>query len=139
MSSETRRRTDENGGAPTPTAHKNPVGLPNAGAEGKLSGISLPADHQGEQGQNRSCSIERGVSHCYECKEICRKGLLAKRKPFGFTEFARRYGVEVLLDCLEINEQTGVVYHRQGLVGDYDDFENLEDLIDFIKTGRMFV
>jgi len=54
MSSETRRRTDENGGVPAPTAHKIPVGLPNAGAEGKLSGIFLPAEHQGEQGQNRS-------------------------------------------------------------------------------------
>lgn len=85
---------------------------------------------------NRICSTKRGLSHCYECGEVCRKGLLVKIKPYGFTEFARRYGAEMLLDCLEANEQAGVVYHRQGLVGDYDEFENLEDLIDFIKTGR---
>ena len=35
---------------------------------------------------------------------------------------------------LEANEKAGVVYHRKGLNGDYDAFEDVEMLIEFIKT-----
>ena len=40
-----------------------------------------------------------------------------------------------LLNCLERNEQNGVVYHREGIVGDYDDFDDAEKLIGFILSG----
>lgn len=87
--------------------------------------------------ENRRCSIEKGVSHCFECEnKECRKGLLGKIKPYGFTEFARKYGEEHLLDCLERNEKNGVVYHRSGINGDYDDFESAEKLMYFIETGK---
>ena len=46
------------------------------------------------------------------------------------------YGEKQLLDCLERNERSGIVYHREGVDGDYDDFENVEDLFLFIKTGK---
>lgn len=86
--------------------------------------------------ENRRCSAERGYGHCYECGADCRKGLLAKIKPLGFTEFARRFGEAELLDCLERNERNGVVYHRTGITGDYDDFDSTGDLIRFIRTGK---
>lgn len=86
--------------------------------------------------ENRACSAEKGLQGCYECGEDCRKGLLAKNKPAAFRQFVRRYGTEELLDCLERNEQAGVVYHRQGITGDYDGFSGEEGLIAFIKTGR---
>ncbi len=86
--------------------------------------------------ENRICSIERNISHCYLCKTDCKKGLLSKIKPYGFTLFAKRYGMDRLLDCLEENEKRGVIYHRQGLNGDYDDFDDVEKLIEFIKSGR---
>lgn len=41
----------------------------------------------------------------------------------------------MFLDCLEHNEKMGIVYHREGIAGDYDDFEDVEELISFIKTG----
>jgi len=85
---------------------------------------------------NRPCSMEKGIGHCYECKEECTKGMLSKIKPYGFTLFIKRYGEEELLNCLERNEKNGVVYHREGIIGDYDDFEDVEELIDFIKTGK---
>lgn len=86
--------------------------------------------------ENRRCSLERGVTHCFACGEPCGKGMFFRIKPKAFTEFARRYGVETLLDCLEANEQAGVVYHRQGLLGDYDGFDTVEAVIEFIRTGR---
>ena len=85
--------------------------------------------------ENRACSIAKQLSHCYACGEPCRTGMLSKIKPLGFTAFARRYGEAFLLDCLEKNELRGVVYHRDRLYGDYDQFDNAESLIDFIKTG----
>ncbi len=86
--------------------------------------------------ENRKCSIDKEISHCFACDENCRKGLLGKIKPYGFTLFAREYGEEALLDCLERNEMNGVVYHREGITGDYDEFDNVEDLLEFIRTGK---
>ena len=42
----------------------------------------------------------------------------------------------ILLDCLEENEKAGIAYHREGIIGDYDEFDDLEELIDYIKTGK---
>jgi hypothetical protein len=85
--------------------------------------------------ENRSCSISKGLSGCYECEEACSKGLLKKIKPKGFTQFIKQYGVSELLDCLEENEKRGIVYHRVGINGDYDDFDDVSKLIEFIKSG----
>lgn len=85
--------------------------------------------------ENRKCSLARGYSHCHACPEDCRRGLLGKVKPYGFTLFIKRYGTEALLDCLERNEAQGVVYHREGYNGDYDDFDDVEALVRFIRTG----
>ncbi|MBE5780301.1 MAG: DUF3795 domain-containing protein [Clostridiales bacterium] len=85
---------------------------------------------------NRACSMEKGISHCYLCEEDCRKGLLKKIKPYGFTLYAKRYGIDGLLCRLEENEKNGVVYHREGILGDYDEFCDVEELIRFIHTGK---
>ena len=34
------------------------------------------------------------------------------------------------------NEQNGVVYHREGVNGDYDYFTDTDSLIDFILNGK---
>ena len=86
----------------------------------------------------RRCCIDKNLNGCFECKPAeCRKGLYAEKiKPRALAEFARRYGVAELLDCLERNEQAGIIYHREGIMGDYDDFNDLEELIEFIRTGK---
>ena len=86
--------------------------------------------------ENRKCTLDNGLGHCYECERDCRKGLLAKIKPRAFTLFVKRFGEKELLDCLERNEKNGAVYHREGITGDYDDFDDVEALIRFIQTGR---
>ncbi len=86
--------------------------------------------------ENRRCSISKNISHCFNCDEDCKKGLLNKIKPYGFTLFIKRYGEDFLLDCLEKNEKNGIVYHREGIHGDYDNFQDVEKLIEFIKTGQ---
>ena len=42
--------------------------------------------------ENKKCSITKGISYCYQCDEDCRKGLLNKIKPYGFTLFVKKYG-----------------------------------------------
>ena len=79
---------------------------------------------------------KKGVAHCYDCEEDCQKGLLSKVKPYGFSLFIKRYGEDKLIDCLAENEKRGIVYHREGINGDYDDFDDVEKLIEFIKTGE---
>ncbi len=87
--------------------------------------------------ENRKCVIEKKIRGCYECEpQHCRKGLYAEKiKARAFAEFAKRFGTEELLDCLERNEKVGIIYHRGGIIGDYDDFDDIETLISFIKTG----
>lgn len=85
--------------------------------------------------ENRKCSLSKNLEHCYNCNEECKKGVLSKIKPYAFNEFARRYGKETLLDCLENNEKKGIVYHREGIIGDYDQFDDVEELIRYISTG----
>lgn len=48
----------------------------------------------------------------------------------------KRYGESALPDCPERDEKAGIVCHRDGINGDYDDFEDVEELIRFIRTGR---
>lgn len=86
----------------------------------------------------RKCVIEKGIAHCYECEdaENCTKGILSKQKPKAFTVFAKRFGEEHLLDCLERNEKNGIVYHRGGIEGDYDGFANIDELLNFIERGK---
>lgn len=91
-----------------------------------------PGNHNCE---NKICSEQKGITGCYSCLKDCHKGLLQKIKPYAFRLFIQRYGMEELLDCLERNEKNGVVYHREGVDGDYDYFEDVEELILFIKTG----
>ena len=88
--------------------------------------------------ENRKCVLEKNLNGCYECTDsACRKGLFQdKLKPLAFCEYIRRYGKDALLDRLAINEQNGIVYHRQGIMGDYDDFDDAEALIAFIHTGK---
>lgn len=66
--------------------------------------------------------------------EQSEKFMLAKIKPAAFTLFAKWYGPEALMD-FETNELLGIVYHRDCISGDYDDFNNVDDLIIFIKTS----
>ena len=87
--------------------------------------------------ENRNCCLEKGIEACYTCDNSkCTKGLFKdKIKARAFTEFIRRYSKEELLDSLERNEKQGIVYHKEGIMGDYDYFDDIEKLIEFIKTG----
>ncbi|MCM1363462.1 MAG: DUF3795 domain-containing protein [Faecalibacterium sp.] len=85
---------------------------------------------------NRCCSLEKGIDGCYACDSLCRNGLLNKIKPYTFSLYAQKFGTDALLDALERNEKNGIVYHRNGIIGDYDYFVDVNELIEFIRTGK---
>jgi len=63
--------------------------------------------------------------------------MLDKVRIRAFATFAQRYGVETLLDCLERNEQAGMVYHHPGkLTGDYDAADTEEGIMELIWHGK---
>ena len=86
----------------------------------------------------RKCGINKNLNGCYECHPAnCCKGIYIDNiKARAFAEYAHRYGVENLLDCLERNEKAGIIFDRGDFVGDYDEFNDLEELINFIRTGK---
>lgn len=56
-----------------------------------------------------------------------------------FADFHKQlmqYSIDTLINRLEENEKNDIVYHRQGIVGDYDDFDDVEELIRFIQIGK---
>lgn len=86
---------------------------------------------------NRKCSMEKGIDSCMVCENVdCREGMFERAKPLAFAEFIRRYGEEELLNCLERNEKAGIIYHKDGFRGDYDELEDVEAIISFIRTGK---
>ena len=87
--------------------------------------------------ENFQCSLNKGLSGCFACAETdCRKGLLKKIKPRVFTRFLREFKEAELVRCLERNEKNGIVYHRAGIIGDYDAFDCEEDLLELIQNGK---
>ena len=87
----------------------------------------------------RKCCIDKGINHCYECAEAeeCQMGILAKLKPHAFTVFAKKYGADKLIERLDNNEKCGIVYHRNSIRGDYDEFTDINELIKFIEQGKI--
>ena len=80
--------------------------------------------------------MKNHCGQCCECESNFRKCSLSKIKPYEFPGFIKRYGEATFLDCLEKNENNGVVDHREGRNGDYDDFDDVEEQIRFIKSAN---
>lgn len=63
--------------------------------------------------------------------------MLDKPRVRAFARFIAQYGEAKFMDCLERNENAGIVYHyKNQLTGDYDKFQAEEEIINFILNGR---
>lgn len=65
-----------------------------------------------------------------------RKRAVEKDEAAGIQSVRRALRRRGTMDCLERNEKDGIVYHRDGITGDYDGFDDMETLIRFIREGK---
>lgn len=82
------------------------------------------------------CSERIGCSGCRRIRDAqapCDADKLTSLRIRTFAAYAREHGDEALLHHLERKAAQGVLYHRDGLTGDYDGFDTSEALVDFLE------
>jgi hypothetical protein len=70
-----------------------------------------------------NCCTSKGINGCWECADSpCGKDMLAidKIKMRAFVRCIKEEGIQKFIEYLEQNEKDGIVYHRTGVIGDYD-------------------
>lgn len=70
-----------------------------------------------------NCCTSKGINGCWECDDSpCGKDMLAvdKIKMRAFVRCIKEEGIQKFFEYLEQNEKDGIVYHRTGVIGDYD-------------------
>lgn len=92
-----------------------------------------------EQCKNYICCINKGYANCSDCEQFpCHDSILSKLRVRTFCSFVKLYGEDKLLECLSVKENQGVQYHKDGThYGDYDNFENEQEIIDFILDKNL--
>ena len=70
-----------------------------------------------------NCCTARNLNGCWECQDApCGIDMLApdKIKMRAFVQCIKEDGVKKFIEYLDANKVKGVVYHRSGILGDYD-------------------
>lgn len=88
--------------------------------------------------KNYQCCTSKNYKYCFECPDFpCEDSILHKLRIRTFCQYIQRYGEEDLKKHLEENYKKGIVYHYQNKhIGDYDQFDTENEIIEFIKNGR---
>ena len=87
--------------------------------------------------KHRNCCIEKGLSGCWECGEFPCGGMHDKIRVFAFAEFIRQNGEDKMMDCLERNEKSGIVYHYPGqLDGDYEKCKTVDEVMKMLEGAE---
>ena len=83
------------------------------------------------------CARNKKLDGCYACSEFpCNENMLQNPRIRAFNLYAKEHGKQALLDCLARNQQDGMVYHKaDGLKGDYDVPETVDDILQLIEFG----
>lgn len=83
------------------------------------------------------CCKEKGLDGCWECSDFpCDNPMLDKLRIRTFANFIAEYGEYKLMNALEKNELSGIIYHYEGqIVGDYDKLQTEEEIKALILQG----
>lgn len=83
------------------------------------------------------CCKEKGIEGCWKCSDFpCDNPMLNKLRIRTFNNFIKEYGEEALINCLQKNEEKGIIYHYDSqLIGDYDLFSTEEEIKELILCG----
>ena len=90
------------------------------------------------------CCVSKGLNGCWECPEApCDKDMFAPNKTKRlssrtklrvFIKCINEDGIDMFAQCIMKNAENGIVYHRNGVYGDYD-LETEEDILQLLRTG----
>ena len=84
------------------------------------------------------CCTSKGINGCWECADApCGKDMLSagRVKPRAFVTCIKEDGMADFLKFIERNANNGVVYHREGIRGDYD-LDSEEAVLRLLRTGK---
>ena len=82
-----------------------------------------------------NCCTSKGINGCWECADSpCGKDMLAidKIKMRAFVRCIKEEGIQKFIEYLEQNEKDGIVYHRTGVIGDYD-LSSESDVLNLLR------
>ena len=87
--------------------------------------------------KNYQCCTHKGYDYCFECPEFpCQDSILHKLRIRTFCKYIQLYGENSLKQQLKINQEKGIIYHYPHQhVGDYDQFDTEEEIIDYINKN----
>lgn len=86
-----------------------------------------------------TCCTAKGLNGCWECPNApCGKDMLAegKVKIRAFVTCIKEDGLDRFSEYIVRNADNGVVYHRDGILGDYD-LESEADVLKLLRTGSL--
>ena len=85
-----------------------------------------------------NCCAEKGINGCWECQDApCGRDMLApeKIKLLAFVRCIKEDGIEKFTSYLAVNQARGIVYHRTGILGDYD-LQTEEEVLALLRSAN---
>ena len=85
-----------------------------------------------------NCCTLKGIQGCWQCNDApCGFDMLAqdKIKMRAFVRCIKEDGIEKFIEYIERNRTDGVIYHRNGFVGDYD-LDTEVQVLSLLKQGK---
>lgn len=82
-----------------------------------------------------NCCTAKGLSGCWECPDSpCGIDMLAKDKikMRAFVRCIKEDGMDKFIEYINQNKEKGVIYHREGVFGDYD-LPTEEEVLDLLR------
>lgn len=86
-----------------------------------------------------NCCSSKGLGGCWECPDApCGKDMLAdgKVKMRAFITCIKEDGIERFSEYIARNAENGIVYHRDGIWGDYD-LDSEDAVLKLLRTGSL--
>ena len=86
-----------------------------------------------------SCCISKSLDGCWECSDApCAKDMFApgKTKTRAFISCIKEDGIDRFSEYIIRNADNGIVYHRDGIWGDYD-LDSEADVLKLLRTGSL--
>jgi len=86
-----------------------------------------------------NCCTSKGIQGCWECNIFpCGHDMMSAEhvKIRAFVRCIKEDGIENFIGYLNNNANNGFIYHREGIIGDYD-LNTEEEVLKLLRTGKL--